>query len=274
MAEVANNYGGNGAGTSTLYLKINSNGKLFHKAGDTDKTIFLQRQAENPGYDGSDIGVAEIVSSQSGAKYYHKQYNCTEYGKISGIDISNAKFDTGEVPMLRIFIKAAEGNQECISLPVYNTKGTGLNQIVKGIITILPNIDLSVEYSVSTSKKEYVKDNGQKTYSISAFFNYMNGTERDFVKSAILYKSDKNPDGVIPSPAVVKKFGKEVWDFSEQDEYLNTVLEQQLERIAKELKASTAPSPKSNEKQSKPVAPKNVETVKGKELPIDDEMPF
>lgn len=231
MAEVAT-----GSGSTTLYLQINSNGRLYHKASAEEEQTFKDRKEENSNYNGSDIGVAEIFNSKTGVTYYHKQYSRTAFGKVVWIDIHNAKFDGREIPMFRVAIKPEEGGRECVSAPLYNSTGTGLNQIVKGIITLLPNLDVTADYAIAASRKEYTRADGTPNYNISVFFNFENESgEQDFIRSAISYRSETNPDGEIPPAEKVKKLGKESWDFSKQDEYLLEVLNEQIARIKSEL---------------------------------------
>lgn len=247
MAREATSSNGN-----TLYLQINSNGKLYRGATDQEKSAYEAALAENPNYNGMDIAVAKVVNEKTGATYYHKQYNCTEFGKIHDIGIVENKFTDGTIiNALQIWIQPDESpdSKEVVVVPI--VEGEKLSRKIKGITAILGNIDPKISYSISPSR--YQTQSGH--YNTGIYFNYFEGGEQTFVKNKLNYKNEKNPAGEIPPPIEETSFsGKSVWNFKEQDNFLYKELIKEIDRINKELNEINPGRNRPTVRNSKPVS--------------------
>ena len=263
-----------GGGGNRTFLQVGtSHGRLYRPATESEKAEYLRKKEENENYDGYDIAV-KSGTTQSGAVFFHKLFFRTEKGHIRDLDVKKVDFKDGKSnTYLTMSVVSTEnpGETDVIDIPLYNQQ-SGLNRLVKQIITILPNIDPEEEYWISSSRK----DNDKGGYNLNVWFNYGDNPD-DFqssksVRSYHTYPSSENPSGDIPVAEKIMKMGTEKLDFAKQDEYLYNILEQQIERWKK---YSTKSESTKEAPQSKPEAPKPPVTKEQESfIPEDDDLPF
>lgn len=262
-----------------LYLGINSNGFLYRPANDAEKAEFFAKLGENASYTGGDMAL-QLVKTTTG-EYLHKVYRRTETGKITKIEKRVKKFDDGkEVTTLDFYINPDNGAQiEVVRVPVYGQEG--LSRLVKKIITLLPNLDLSRSYCIAPMKGQFTKADGTEGTDITIFFNYEENGDRKALKNAVRYKSSTHPDGEIPAAVKKLKMGKDSWDFSDQDEYLYHLMENELTRLQNELKQNetkTSNNPPSTSTTKVQTPPPVQETTNSNAtnsgIDAEDDLPF
>nr|DAN46770.1 MAG TPA: hypothetical protein [Caudoviricetes sp.] len=232
---------------------------------DADGFIYLASKVEMDGY-------KPHYNDEGKLTGYRKLFTATDEGKIVELRIRNAKFQTGEVPMVSISIDGKDG-RENIQFQLYTMK-KGLSPYAKALAQVLPNVDFEKTYSISFDKRK--DDRGYTVKNI-----YFNHGENESVKAFHKYlNKEGNNGGDIPSPTQSEDIsGKLVWDFSNQDKYLYKSLKEQLERFEKtsgysyggndeEETSTPAPAPA----VEKPVAAKPAKPVAKQVEEDEDEM--
>lgn len=211
-----------GNGSPINYLKINREGFLY-----------LSSKEPKEGW--------KKVETEDGKVFYHKLFHGTDEGHLDFIAIKEVEFSTGKVKYLTFSINAGDYIDN-ISVPLFKQNGA-LNDYVKNLATLLPNLDFSKKISITPSKKK----NDAGFVDNSFFINY---NEKEFVK--FFHKYGK--DGDIPPAEKVAGVGGDKYDFTKQDIFLFDSLKEQIERF-KNFKGSATPP--SDSTQSAPSTPSN-----------------
>lgn len=267
MAKEASYTGG--AGNKTFLQVGTSHGRLYRPATESEKAEYLRKKEENENYDGYDIAV-KSGTTQSGATFFHKIFFRTEKGYIRDLGVKKVDFKDGKSSTyLTMSVVSTEnpGQTDVLNIPLYNQQ-SGLNRLVKQVITVLPNINPEVEYWISSSRK----DNDKGGYSLNVWFNYGDNPD-DFQSSKSArpfhtYPSPANSSGDIPVAEKVMKMGVEKLDFTKQDEYLYSILEKQIDRWKDYSTESEQPTP-----QPAPQAAQSDKEPKSF-IPEEDDLPF
>lgn len=236
----------------TNYLKINQEGLLY-----------LSSKEEKEGY--------KAVTLKNGNTVYHKTFASTDDGHLDFLGITEKEFEGKKIKQLVLSIKGETENDN-ISIDLFKSTGA-LEDYVKNLATLLPNLDFSKSINIVPSRKK--NDRG---YADRAFFINYTGAQGDgsFVKFA--HKFGK--DGDIPAAEKKTKVdGTTYYDFSEQDAFLYKILVAEIDRfkafkgVGKENKEQPAPSTPAKPAYQEPSEPSNNPTTGMKEEEHDD-LPF
>ena len=188
----------------TNYLKINQEGLLY-----------LSSKEEKEGY--------KPVKLKNDRVVYHKTFASTDDGFLDFLGITEKEFEGKKIKQLVLSIKGETENDN-ISVDLFKSTGA-LEDYVKNLATLLPNLDFSKSINIVPSRKK--NDRG---YADRAFFINYTGEQGDgsFVKFA--HKFGK--DGDIPAAEKKTKVdGTTYYDFTEQDAYLYKILTAEIERF-------------------------------------------
>jgi len=146
---------------------------------------------------------------------YQQKYDETSLGYFRNIYIKKVDFDKTTREFFVIEIDSDEG-VDVITLPLRDSRDN-LTQYVKNFIRLLPNIDFSKKYKIIPSREK--NDDGYVRK-----FLFVRDEDNNYLKFAISKEQ-------IPTAVKKVRAGKEYWDFTEQDEYLWKVLEENLKRF-------------------------------------------
>lgn len=238
-----------GAGSPINYLKINRDGFLY-----------LSSKEPKEGYKKVELRDEKVA--------YHKLFHGTDEGYLDFISIKEAEFQSGKVKYLTLSVNAGEYIDN-ISMPLFKTNGA-LNDYVKNLATLLPNLDFSRKISINPSKRK--NDAG---FVDNAFF--INYDEKEFVK--FFHKYGK--DGDVPPAEKVEGVSGDKYDFTKQDKFLYNSLLEQIERFKAFKSGNTTPkdAPSNVEQKSVTNTPKEVpqasaQIVGGAPEEEEDDLPF
>lgn len=219
------------------YLKINKDGYFYQSSKEPKE-----------GY--------EEVKLKDGSKIYQKLYSETEEGLIDRISIYEATFDSGKVKYLNISI-GNDGATDVISLP-FHTPNKDLSDALKGLITMLPNLDYSHKYVIGSNHNKDERGYVQKRLIFKDL------TTGEYIKAA--HKFGEQGD-IPPAVKKTKASGDVTYDFTEQDNYLFKIFEKELERF-RAFKGTS----EDNIQESEPTADKPSSAKLS--VDEDDELPF
>lgn len=195
------------ARTQKMYLNINSKGFLY-----------LSSKEPQEGYE--EVKYGENNQNTT----YHKLFDSTLHGKINSLWLGEKNLNGAKVRYLGIGIQppanevtGEEQPEEVLTFNLLVNKN--LNDYIKSIICVLPNLDYDKEYSLSPSKK--LNDRGFVYRTI--YFNDRNGN--------LPILAHKFGDDI---PNIEKKEGlggKKEYDSEKQDKYLFKILEREIKRF-------------------------------------------
>lgn len=244
---MAKEFNGNG---NLTFLRVNRDGLLYRGASEQEKSL-SEDELKAKGF--------VPVKLKDGRTVWHKTFSGTEDGYLTYIAIKEKEFKDGKVKQLELIIQGEEGS-DMITFPLFKTNGT-LNDYVKNLATLLPNLDFSKRINIVPSRKK--NDRGYVQQNV--FINYPDESgDGNFVSFAHKY----GKDGDIPPAEKVQGIDGEKYDFTKQDTYLYNILNEQIERF-KEYKGTTS-TPEEQSSQSEPVT-SQADNNLGSD---DDDLPF
>ena len=127
-----------GNGNPINYLKINREGFLY-----------LSSKEPKEGW--------KKVETEDGKVFYHKLFHGTDEGHLDFIAVKEVEFSSGKVKYLTLSVNTGEYIDN-ISVPLFKQNGS-LNDYVKNLATLLPNLDFSKKVKAKIDSRNEVNTN-------------------------------------------------------------------------------------------------------------------
>lgn len=192
------------------FLRINSLGELYETSKEPKEGFTKQEGKE-------------------GNVYYTKSYQSTDYGRITYLGIEEKTFPTGKVKYLQLSILSEdEQSVDVIQLPLIKQSG-GLSDEVKKAIAILPSLDYSKTFVISSNR-----DKNERGYIDRLLYFRAKAEEGEEKDTPIKFSLKFGEKGNVPMFTVeedpLATSGK-TYSYKEQDNFLKTVLLYELKRF-------------------------------------------
>lgn len=198
-----------------IALQINASGYLYQKKSNPSAPESREMEQEWMAE-----GYRPHLIQTTGNTVWWKEYQGI-VGKITYLAIKSFKNAQNiDVVVFQIGVKDDENNMFFISRPMFTAKG-GMDGYVKDFVKHYNNIDFSKVLKIVPSKVAV-----GETYASKTFFISYPDPSGDYKKDIRVERYYKNGLNGWPEAVKVMRMGKEISDYSQQDEFAYTKIQE------------------------------------------------